>query len=103
MTERKLLVEQDPSTFTRAFSKAARLPTQEDREVALEQSVAEMRKELHRPQYEAGNVRDTRRAAGTNGWMNEVPIGPPEGISLIDKICDAHLPQPKPPVNIEAR
>jgi hypothetical protein len=97
MTERKLLVGPDPdgSTFAKAFSKAARLPTQEDREVALESSVAEMRKELHRPEYQPTTVRDSRRPAGNGtGWQNEIPIGTPEGIGLIDKICDAHLPQP---------
>ena len=97
MTERKLLVGPDPdgSTFEKAFSKASRLPTQEDREAALESSVAEMRKELHRPEYQPTTVRDSRRPPGNGtGWQNEIPISAPEGIGLIDKICDAHLPQP---------
>jgi hypothetical protein len=63
MSERKLLVGPDPdgSTFEKAFGKAARLPTDEDRKAALEQTFAEMRKELHRPVYQPGSVKDTRR------------------------------------------
>jgi hypothetical protein len=102
MTEKKLLVGPDPdgSTFSKAFGKAARLPTAEDRERALEQSVADMRRELHRPEYQP-EQRDTRVAAGNGtGWANEVPIGPPDGIGLIDRICAAHLPQPSPRVEI---
>jgi hypothetical protein len=97
MTERKLLVgpQDAEGTFAKAFSKASRLPTQEDRERALEETFANMRQELHRPEYQPATQRDTRRpAGGGTGWANEVPIGTPEGISLIDAICDAHLPQP---------
>jgi hypothetical protein len=52
MAERKLINETDHSTFVRAFEKAARLPTAEDRKAALEQTAADMRNELYAPKYE---------------------------------------------------
>jgi hypothetical protein len=103
MAERKLLVgpQDAEGTFAKAFGKAARLPTQEDKDAALEQSIAEMRKELHRPEYQPATV-DTRRAAGNGtGWQNEIPISTPEGIGLIDRIVNAHSPQPSPRVEIK--
>jgi hypothetical protein len=105
MSERKLLVGPDPtgSTFEKAFSKASRLPTQQDREKALELSVAEMRKELHRPEYQPGSVKDTRRPAGTNGWLMEQPLfnaDTDRTNRLIEGMCNAMQPQPKPRVTI---
>jgi hypothetical protein len=105
MSERKLLVEQDSSTFEKAFGKAARLPTPEDKKVAMEQSFAEMRKELHRPEYQPGSERDTRRPAGTNGWLSEQPLvnaDTDRANELIEGFCNAQLPQPKPRVNIQS-
>jgi hypothetical protein len=97
MTERKLLVGPDPdgSTFEKAFSKAARLPTEEDRKAAMEKGIRDLiREDLHRDSaYQPPSV-GSPRSVGRNGWINEVPISAPEGIGLIDKICDAHLPQP---------
>ena len=90
--ERKLINEQDASTFTKAFSNSARLPTEEDKREAMERTFAEMRKELHQPQYQSESARDTRRPAGTNGWLNEVPIGPPPGIAIIDRLCNTLMP-----------
>jgi hypothetical protein len=89
--ERKLLIE--PLSFEVANRMAnSALPTDEERKAALEQTFAEMRKELHRPEYQPGNVKDTRRPAGTNGWANEVPIGPPPGIAIIDQLCNTLMP-----------
>jgi hypothetical protein len=89
--ERKLLIE--PLSFEVANRMAnSALPTDEERKEALEQTFAEMRKELHRPEYQPGNVKDTRRPAGTNGWANEVPIGPPPGIAIIDQLCNTLMP-----------
>jgi hypothetical protein len=88
MAERKLINEQDHSTFTLAFEKAARLPTKEDRKAALEQTAADMRSELFKPKYDAGTQRDTRRAGNGSGWSNEVPIGPPPGINHIDNLVE---------------
>ena len=88
----KLINEQDHSTFTNAFSKAARLPTEQDRKAALELSAADMRKELFQPKYQANAQRDTRRAGSGSGWANEVPIGPPPGIAIIDQLCNTLMP-----------
>jgi hypothetical protein len=105
MTERKLLVGPDPdgSTFAKAFSNAARLPTEEDRREAMEQSFRDViREDLHRDSaYQPPSVGGPR-SVGRNGWASEVPIGAPEGINHIDRIVDALSPQPKPRVEIKS-
>src|SRR5690242_15917757 len=87
MAERKLINTQDSSTFEKAFGKAARLPTEEDRKASIELSAAEMRKELFKPKYEPPSF-GSPRSAGRNGWQNEIPISAPPGISLIDRIVE---------------
>jgi hypothetical protein len=107
MAERKLINEPNASTFEKAFANAARLPTPEDRKEAMEQSFAEMRRDLHRDSaYQPDTQqRDTRRPAGTNGWLMEQPLvnaDTDRANELIEGMCNAHLPQPKPRVNIQA-
>jgi hypothetical protein len=89
--ERKLINEQDASTFEKAFSNAARLPTEEDRRRAMEKGFRDViREDLHRDSaYQPNTQRDTRRPAGTNGWLAEQPISAPPGISLIDAMLPA--------------
>jgi hypothetical protein len=106
MSERKLLVGPDPTgaTFAAGFRSAAKLPTEEQTKQAMEQTFAEMRKELHRPEYQPPSFGGPH-VAGRNGWLNEQPLvnaDTDRANELIEGICNAGLPQPKPRVNIEA-
>ena len=103
MTERKLINEQDASTFEKAFSNAARLPTPEDRKAAMEKGFRDViREDLHRDSAYQPPAVSGPRVVGCNGWQNEIPLSAPPGISLIDAMLPALSPQPKPRVNIEA-
>jgi hypothetical protein len=77
MAERKLLVGPDPdgSTFAKAFSKSARLPTEEDRRRAMEQSFRDViREDLHRDSAYQPPAVGAPRVAGRNGWLTEQPL-----------------------------
>jgi hypothetical protein len=84
MAERKLINTQDSSTFEKAFTSAARLPTPEDSRKAMEQTFVEMRQDLHRDSAYQPPAVQGPRVAGRNGWQNEIPISAPPGIELID-------------------
>ena len=108
MAERKLLVGPDPdgSTFEKAFSKAARLPTEEDRKVAMEKSFRDViAQDLHRDSAYQPPAVGGPRVAGRNGWLNEQPLvnaDTDRANALIEGICNAGLPQPTPRVNIQS-
>ena len=102
MSERKLLVGPDPTgaTFAAGFRSAAKLPTEEQTKQAMEQTFAEMRKELHRPEYQPPSFGGPH-VAGRNGWLNEQPLvnaDTDRANELIEGICNAGLPQPGPAV-----
>jgi hypothetical protein len=96
----KLINEQDTSTFERAFGKAARLPTEEDRKKAMEQSFRDIvAQDLHRDSaYQPPSQGSPRVAGGGTGWLNEQPLVNADTnrtIGLIDAMCDAQLPTPR--------
>jgi hypothetical protein len=85
MNNRKLINEPDTSTFEKAFSNAARLPTAEDRKKAMEQSFRDViREDLHRDSAYQPPSFGAPRSAGRNGWQNEIPLSAPPGLKIID-------------------
>jgi hypothetical protein len=80
MAERKLINEQDSSTFEKAFSNAARLPTPEDRKAAMEKGFRDViREDLHRDSAYQPPAVGAPRVAGRNGWLMEQPLINAEG------------------------